>query len=218
MYKRNKSGQRARLSTEKAKAQTVVAGAYSHRKSEARRTKCQKAGKLWTDEDFEFMKLDRYCSGSIIESVTTKPTRHFKCYLEPWEEMAFDSRGDAVHAAKLSAKYGGLKYIDCDNADQVGTFKEYNGVVLQKCTKDGVIERVPGKVNYYGILGCYEGYDPNLDHTCQVDQMYDIWQRDWSFYEMISDYYKQFPDPKVKIYVQGDVEEDDDGGGKQPAL
>jgi hypothetical protein len=51
--------------------------------------------------------------------------------------------------------------------------------------------------------------------------IHDIWQRDWTFYEIMADYYKAHPDPKIEIILwESAVEEEetnDDGGGKQPA-
>lgn len=120
IYKQNKSGLRARLGSEKTKAQTVIAGAYSHQKSASRRGKAQKAGKVWTGEDFLFLKLDSYCAGSIAASII-KPVRVFRCFKEGWECVQYDSKGDdIIHAAKLSAKYGGLKYIGAEDANNHG--------------------------------------------------------------------------------------------------
>jgi hypothetical protein len=126
IYKRNKSGQRARLGSGKTKAQTVIAGAYSHQKSAACRGTAQKAGKVWSNEDFVFLKLDSYCTGSITESII-KPVRVVRLYKEAWECNQFDSKGDDIHAARLSAKYGGLKYIDTDEPNNHGVIPSIGG-------------------------------------------------------------------------------------------
>ena len=49
--------------------------------------------------------------------------------------MQFGSKGDDVHAAQVSAKYGGLKYLDADRDDIVGTFRELDCLILTKCKK-----------------------------------------------------------------------------------
>ena len=62
-WKQNKKirlGQRARLSPEKTKKQATIAADYSMKKSELRRSKANKAGVLWTDEDFETLKLGEF--------------------------------------------------------------------------------------------------------------------------------------------------------------
>ena len=38
----------------------------------------------------------------------------FYAYKEDWEEVQFSSKGDDIHAARVLAKYGGLKYVDAD--------------------------------------------------------------------------------------------------------
>ena len=47
-----------------------------------------------------------------------------------------------------------------------------------------------------------------LKLECQVDSVYDCFERFWDVYEMIIDYYKKNPDPNIKIVTR------DDGGGK----
>jgi hypothetical protein len=70
---------------------------------------------LWTDEDFDYCNIDQYCEGSIVDKLRLKDARVFHAYLEDWENMQFGSKGNEGHAAKVSAKYGGLKYLDADS-------------------------------------------------------------------------------------------------------
>ena len=44
----------------------------------------------------------------------------------------------------------------------------------------------------------------------------DTWERMWDFYDMIVDYYTKHPDPTLQVVRKSDDE--DDGGGKMPAL
>jgi hypothetical protein len=147
--------------------------------------------------------------------------RVVRLYKEAWECIQFDSKGDDIHAARLSAKYGGLKYIDTDEPNNHGVIPSIGGVVLSKCTKESVVKKIVGKGWYYGILGSYDGFVDGVSHVEQSPHLYDIWQTDWTFYEMIGDYYKAFPDPKIKIITgENAVEEaemNDDGGGKPRA-
>ena len=68
-FKDNRSGKRSNLSPEKAKKLSVISASYNHKKCEARRVQAQRAGVIWTDEDFKYCKLDSYCSESIIEKL-----------------------------------------------------------------------------------------------------------------------------------------------------
>jgi hypothetical protein len=213
--KNNCAGNRSNLKSDKTKKQAVISAAYSHQACESRRKDAQRAGVLWSDEDYEYCKLDRYCSGSIIEKLVTKEVRVFHAYLEDWEDVLFNSKGDDIHAARISAKYGGLKFLDEDKDDQVGEFRELDCAILTKCRKgrgkDGgtrTRKKGPGQTHFYSILGVYEGFQPELKLECQVDSVYDCFERFWDVYEMIIDYYKKNPDPNIKIVTR------DDGGGK----
>ena len=115
------TGKRAKLGSEKAKKQSVISAAFARQKNESRRKHAQRAGVLWTDEDFEFCKLDHYCSGSLVEELVIEPARVFHCYLEDWEDVQFGRKGDDVHAARVSAKDGRLMFYDADN-HRVGMF------------------------------------------------------------------------------------------------
>jgi len=63
-------------------------------------------------------------------------------------------------------------------------------------------------------FGAYEGFDPELKKECQVESLWDTWERYWDFYEMIIDYYNKYPDPSIKIVEK--TETNTDGWGKQP--
>ena len=107
---------------------------------------------------------------------------------------------------------------DSDNPDQMGVFPENDSVILTKCTKATTsTRRIVGKGWIYTILGVYAGFDPELKLECQVDCMYDKWEQNWSFYEMICDYYEKHPDPALKIFMEGECDEEEEdnicGGG-----
>jgi len=108
------TGKRAKLGSEKAKKQSVISTAFARHKNESYRKHAQWAGVLWTDEDFEFCKLDHHCSGLLIEELVVEPARVFHCYHEDWEDVQFGLKGDDAHAARVSAKYGGLMFYDAD--------------------------------------------------------------------------------------------------------
>ena len=72
-----------------------------------------------------------------------------------------------------------------------------------------------GKGYFYTVLGTYAQFDPQLKLECQSELLFDMFERYWDFYEMISDYYIKNPDSNVRIVTKDRDEED--GGGKQTA-
>jgi hypothetical protein len=214
--KANKSGKRSNLSPTKSKKQAVISASYSHKKSEARRMAAQRAGVLWTEEDFKFCKINSYCSAPIVAHLKSRQLRVFYAYKEDWEEVQFSSKGDDIHAARVSAKYGGLKYVDADKENQIGTFRLNDCAVLTKCRKNGPQKTQTKKSGsglgyFYSILGVYEGFKEGLGYENQVESLYDFWERDWTFYEMIIDYYEKYPDPDVHIIKITETEKGEQG-------
>ena len=217
--KAQKAGKRTNLGSEKTKKQSVICAAFARQKNETQCKQAQRASVLWCDEDFEYCKLDEYCQGNITEEVSIEPKRVFHAYLEDWEDVQFNSKGDDVHAAKVSAKYEGLGFYDEDH-DRTGKFCEIDCAVLTKCVKKGPLKTTTQKAGnglgyFYTVLGTYQGFDPVLNLECQSELLYDKFERYWDFYEMVIDYYAKYPDHELKI-VKKDGEEDN-GGGKQPA-
>ncbi len=99
--------------------------------------------------------------------------------------MQFDGKGDNVHAVKLSAKYGELKYIDTEYPSNNGTFQDNFFVQLTKCRKNVTREqRIQGKGWFYTLVGVYEGFDKELSLESQ-EGFVDTWEREWDTYEMI---------------------------------
>ena len=138
-YKRNKSGQRAKLSTERVKKQVIITYSYRHVKSASRCTKIQGTGKVCEEDDFKWLKMNSYCIGSIINQINDQHVWIFECYMEPWEKVKFNSMGvncksDDLHAARISAKYGGIKYED-EDYHRVGELQKHNCVVWKKIDK-----------------------------------------------------------------------------------
>ena len=151
------------------------------------------------DEDFKFCKLDTYLVAPAVEFLRQRTFRMLKAYKEPWEKAQFGSKGDDIHEAQVSAKYRGLEYKDADVGGRVVTFMMNNCTQLTKCMKSGpwkAQEQNAGKDKgyFYTIMGVYDGYMQGLIHENQDMATYDLWERDWSFYETIVHYYKEHPD------------------------
>jgi hypothetical protein len=91
---------------------------------------------------------------------------------------------------------------------------------LTKCVKKGDKKTRNQKVGngkgyFYTVLGTCAQFDPQLKLKCQSELLFDMFERYWDFYEMISDYYSKNPDPNVRIVTKERDEED--GGGKHLA-
>ena len=134
--------------------------------------------------------------------------------------MQFGSKGDEAPAAKVSAKGGGLKYLDADRDDMVGTFCELDCAILTKCKKVGKTRTRTQKAGrsfgyFNSILGVYDAYDPVWGLENQFDMVYDIWERYWDTYSMIIDYYEKYPDQDVIIVWSTENDQDDDDGSSK---
>ena len=90
--KAQKTGKRTNLGSEKTKKQSVICVAFARQKNETQRKQAQRAGVLWSDEDFQYCKLDEYCQGDISEDIVIEPKRVFHAYLEDWEDVRFAAR------------------------------------------------------------------------------------------------------------------------------
>ena len=66
---------------------------------------------VWMDKDFKYFNLEKYYQGNISEELTIEPKRVFHAYLEDWEDHQIGSKGDDVHATKVSAKHEGLGFM-----------------------------------------------------------------------------------------------------------
>jgi hypothetical protein len=65
-----------------------------------------------------------------------------------------------VHAAKILAKYRGLKYIDSGDTSKTGTFLVPNCPELTKCKKGATREQmIHEKGWFYALIGVYEGFN-----------------------------------------------------------
>lgn len=201
LVKAAKAGQRARLGEEKTKKCALVHGVSMHQRARHKEKKLQAAGKIWTDEDFESLKLDVHCK-EIIEKTNefAKPSvRIFRCWEEEWEKAKLGPNGDVVLEARLVHKYAGIKWLDPDN-------------------KYRVCEAHPDKMhfekkrgnNQYLIFATYHGFTVGKDLEDQADK-YDYWEKSYDFYEQVQEYYKD--SKEVKVYLKGgecDSESDND--------
>ena len=154
--------------------------------------------------------------------------RVFHAYMEDWEKMQFNSKGDEVYAARVSAKCGGIKYIDCDKEDEedesvgmIGEFRELDCAVLTNIRRGGAdatrtVSVGRGFSHFYSILGVYKGFEIGTDYKEQDESLHDMWEREWDVYSMIIDYYEKYPDKNVRIVMEPiDVDEDESSNSEE---
>ena len=158
------------------------------------------AGKLWTDEDFESLKLDIHCREitEAANAVPAKKTRIFRCWEEEWEKVKIGPNGDDVLEARLVRKYGGIKWLDIDNGYRV----------CEAHPDEMYFDKKRGN-NEYLVFTIYHGFDFDKDLAEQKDK-YDNWEKNDDLYELIYDYYKD--SKEVKVYLKGgECESESDG-------
>lgn len=200
LVKATKKGQRANLGEEKAKKCALVYGASMQQKSRHRLQKLATAGKLWTDDDFESLKLDIHCREitEAANAVPAKKTRIFRCWEEEWEKVKIGPNGDDVLEARLVRKYGGIKWLDIDNGYRV----------CEAHPDEMYFDKKRGN-NEYLVFTIYHGFDFDKDLAEQKDK-YDNWEKNDDLYELIYDYYKD--SKEVKVYLKGgECESESDG-------
>lgn len=121
-----KSGQRVNTSIEKTKKQVLINAMNGEQRAEARRTKLSAAGKLWSVEDFESMKMDMFCKeikDSLNEgnNAEEEGSRILRLWKERWEKKKLTgqpSHGNNIMEGRLIKKYCGLKFYDVSSFGQ----------------------------------------------------------------------------------------------------
>ena len=129
-------------------------------------------------------------SGKLLKLAgNKKPSRLFRAWKENWEEAVLKKQ-DPVFAARLARKYGGIKWRDPDNGDQV----------VQSPLKKMHWIGARGAKGYY-VIGAKDGYDMNKDVDEQDEDLWDYWETNEEFYGQVVEYYtKQNPDPSIDVH------------------
>ena len=195
-----KHGQRARLGEEKSKKCALVYGVAMQQRAHHKENKLSTAGKLWTDEDFEGLKLDILCK-ELIESangLSKKAVKIFRCWEEGWEKEKVGPKDDNILEARMVRKYGGIKWLDPDN-----------GFRVCEAHPDSMAFEKKRDKNKYNIFATYYGFELGKDLDAQKDK-YEFWEKT-DDYDQLADYYKD--SKEVKVYLKGgecDSESDED--------
>ena len=105
--KRVHSASQNRLTPVKTGKLTTIVGSHCGEKAERRRVRVNKAGTLWSDEDFGSLKLDNRGVEVDVVSNGLIPKRVFCAWRESWE--VDPPKMDAIYMKRLTRKYGGLQ-------------------------------------------------------------------------------------------------------------
>lgn len=82
---------------------------------------------------------------------------------------------------------------------------------LNQISKNAVhIQKDKGLENFYTLLGMYRGFDENNPHQRQRKTLSQLWNRAWSFYTMIKNYYNASPDPAIMFMGQVECKSEDE--------
>ena len=198
IMKLGKSGQRARMGTQKNKKSSLIYGAAMQQRSNHDKHRLHIAGKLWQDEDFDTLKLNFHC-GEIVQAaqaLPSAPVRIFKAWEEEWEKVQVGPGGDDRLQARLVNKYAGLRWLD----------REFDFCLVVAHLSKMFFEKKRG-ANKYMIFATYPGYDLSKSPDEQTDK-FDGWMKTQAdFYEEVVEYYKDIPE--VKCYKEGGEAESD---------
>ena len=193
--KQVQSQYRCRLNAENIKKESTIVGMYCAERGEIRRKSQARAGKLWEENDFESLGLDKF--GVDVERLTAptkEPTRIVRAWKETWETKLLSKRNE-IYEARLLRKYGGLKWRDPDNNNAIVTADP-------KCMYYWKEKR--GVAPDYFVAGMLSGYDKSAQFDEMDDKTWDLWARNEDLFECIMNYYAENPDESIVVYEEGD--------------
>jgi hypothetical protein len=210
--KRHKKGNKGKTSTEKMMMMSTISMADGYERSKLRSQEARKANTIWDDDDFS--QLNNFCAKNLLAQ-PTKVTRIVRTWMEEWEKRVFTAAGDEKFAARLSAKYEGLKWYDEDEKRNMRTM-DGDCVVLCKLTSAHQTRKQKGGMGWvYCVLGIYDNYDVDKtyaenDERGLKKKSYDFFEmtpEDHSdFYYMVRKWYEENPEVGVRICEKGEVE------------
>lgn len=199
--KKNKGGDRSKLSTDKAKMQATIAGIHAAENNDQDRAKRLRAGVIWEDSDFETLGLDANCLPLDVapdEEVAKRSTRIFRAWREEWEDVDCGPYGCPILEQKILRKYGGLKFIDPDSGQKFTVHPDRASFQKER------------KANRYELFCILDGFDEGVDDDDQVE-MWEPWTRELAIDEIV-EYCKANPSEGVVLYYKGDIPDSGDEG------
>ena len=203
---------RNRTASERSKKMTKIVGHHCAFKAARRRERDARAGRLWNDNDFTTLKLDKYGIDVEVISGEKKAKKVFRAWKEGWEEEE-TKKADAIIEARLVRKYGGIKWNDPDNENRLVTSHPKQMYwKRERKRKDG-----SNHTGYY-VLATVDGYDMDAPADEQDDELWDFWERNDEFYNCVVAYYKANPDADIDVHEKdgaAESESDDDDGDEE---
>lgn len=197
--KQVKSGQRVKIGMDKTKKQVLIHAIHGEHQAEARRSKLSAAGNLWSDKDFESMKMDLFCK-EIKDSLNDKQIhqsgdRVLHLWNESWEKTKVNPQQGSNYMldARLTKKYCGLKYYD---VAAFGMDTEF--VMTVHPSKIKFVPKQKGNSKFMLYATCQDPSDEDVTSGSKNWQTVDI---DDDLFDGLHKYYSEHG--SVKCYEKG---------------
>ena len=93
-----KSGLRSHTDTDRIKKQAALYVQYQQVKDHAKHTNICSAGKLWEENDFKSLKMEKYCKDlwQSLDGACERPVRMFRNWQETWEKKKLGPTGNVM--------------------------------------------------------------------------------------------------------------------------
>jgi hypothetical protein len=176
-----KTGQRSHLSSDMISKCATIYGAACAEKAN-RKTHGDDVFTMWEDVDMDHLGLDKFGLTKDTFRIDPNEVRMFNCFMEDWEEECIET-DDLANKLKLLKKYAGLKF------DEDGVFR---------IDKDKMNFMNKGGNRGFKALACRPTYDKHDPDENDYDNM--IINAD--LHGLIYSYYKDKPDPKIRIVTK----------------
>ena len=200
---------RNRTKPKRSKKMTTIVGHHCAFKAKRRRERESRAGRVWNDDDFRCLKLDKFGIDVEVLAGEKKAKTIFRAWKEGWECMETTKR-DVIFENRLVMKYRGIKWYDPENEERI----------IHAHPKEMYWKRErkrKDKSNHTGyyVLGCAEGYCMDTSPDDQDGNLWDFWETNEEFYNLVLQYYGQNPDDSIIVHEQGGAASSDEeaGGG-----
>ena len=198
---------RNRTDPERSRKMTSIVGHHCANKARRRRERESRAGRIWNDADFDCLKLSKFGIDVEVLSGAKKAKKVFRAWKERWEDVDTPKR-DVIIENKLVAKYGGIKWFDGENDCVVTAHPKQMYWKKERKRKD--------KSNHTGyyILACADGFDMTKSPEDQDSDLWEFWDRDEEFYNLVAQHYGQHPDDSVDVHECGGAADSDSEAGE----
>jgi len=186
-----KDGQRSHLSAKAVTMQATCYGAASAERVELeRRYKDTVDNTTWEDADLDDLGLGRYgIDTEALRSESAVNTRVVRCWVEGWENE-IRSENDLEAQARFLRKYGGLSFVDGDDAYTIHDRRMY----FQK-------KRGNNRWCVMALTDMYESEteDMSPEEKKELVYTYENFDINDDLFGLLWNHYKKNPDPRFRL-------------------